>query len=58
MALVEGLPTDAKYWQDYNHAMIDASQGVIVLRIPGWIESKGVAEEIVYCLGLGKMREF
>jgi hypothetical protein len=54
ITLVEGLPTDAKYWQDYNHTMIDASQGVIVLRIPGWSASVGVAEEISYCRGLGK----
>jgi hypothetical protein len=34
--------------------MIDASQGVIVLRIPGWSTSVGVTEEISYCRGLGK----
>jgi hypothetical protein len=39
------LPTDHKFWADYNFAMIAPSIGVQVLHLPGWQESKGVAEE-------------
>jgi hypothetical protein len=48
------LPTDAKYWGDYNHSMIEQLSGVIVLLLPNWQESKGVAAEVKHALQLGK----
>ena len=42
------LPTTFEYWIKMNHAMIDASRGVIVLKLEGWEESKGVKDEIEY----------
>jgi hypothetical protein len=53
LAQLHNLPTDAAYWQNYNHAMIDGAKELIVLRIAGWQDSKGVAEEIAYATSLG-----
>lgn len=42
------LPTDAAYWQRYNECMMGSAGELIVLGIPGWDESKGVAGEIAF----------
>lgn len=42
------LPTTFEYWIKMNHAMIDVSLGVVVLKIDGWDTSKGVTDEIEY----------
>jgi len=42
------LPTTFDYWIKMNHAMIDVSLGVVVLKLDGWDTSKGVADEIEY----------
>jgi hypothetical protein len=54
MAKVVGHPTDFEFWEPYDLAMIDASDGVIVLMLPGWELSRGVAREIQYCLSINK----
>lgn len=43
------LPKDAKFWQNYNEAMLRAAGGMIVLCIPGWDGSVGVDMEIKFC---------
>jgi len=48
------LPKDAGFWEDYNHLMISRSDGLIVLRIDGWLESKGVTEERGFATQLRK----
>ena len=48
------LPTDAKYWEDYNHTMIEKFTGVMVLLLEGWQDSKGVANEVIHALSLVK----
>lgn len=42
------MPKDAKFWEEYNHVMIDHCDSILVLQIPGWEESIGVAEEMAY----------
>ena len=54
MAREFGLPTDAKYWEAYNHVMISQARELWVLKIDGWQESKGVAEEIAFAKALRK----
>jgi hypothetical protein len=54
VALKHALPTDAKTWQDYNHAMIRASRHLSILAVGGWRESKGVAEEIEFAREIGR----
>lgn len=41
-----GLPTDAKWWEDFNAHFMARSDACVVLMIDGWRESKGVAHEI------------
>ncbi len=48
LALAHELPTDAKFWQEYNHQMILRSNGIIVFELDGWITSLGVQEEIEF----------
>ena len=42
------LPLGFEYWQKMNHSFIDWCDAVYVLKIKGWRESKGVADEIAY----------
>lgn len=40
------LPDDAEFWKRYNYDFIRRSDGIYVLDIEGWQESKGVQMEI------------
>ena len=53
LAKEHNLPTDAGFWQEFNHTMIERSSGVIVLGIEGWQESKGVKDEISFAREMG-----
>ena len=48
IALAGGLPHDYAFWKRWNHACLDACGAMIVLRLEGWQESKGVAGECAY----------
>ena len=45
MALRYAMPTDAKYWEAYNMAMMSRASRLLILAVDGWRESKGVAFE-------------
>ncbi len=48
------LPTGYEYWKTRDRTFVEISTGgVIVLCIPGWIESVGVSDEIQYAQSLG-----
>lgn len=55
MAFRYSFPTDAKYWEDYNYTMLEAAQGLIVLLIDGWKDSKGIAGEVGFALANAKV---
>ena len=42
------LPKGFEFYERYDKAMIDRCSGVIVLQLPGWKDSVGVAAEIRY----------
>jgi len=46
LAVAADLPRDWKHWRDYNFAMLHGSTLVMVARMPGWRQSRGVAAEI------------
>lgn len=48
------LPSDAETWRDYNRALINASSGMIIATIDGWLESLGITSEINYCREINK----
>jgi hypothetical protein len=41
-----GLPLDWKYWQYYDREIMKICDELIVIKADGWVESKGVREEI------------
>jgi hypothetical protein len=47
------LPKDAKFWEKYNHDLLERSDAVIVLRIDGWEDSKGVSAEMSHARDRG-----
>lgn len=53
IAMENNLPTTFEFWQVQNHAFIDWADMVMILTIPGWKESKGVADEIEYARKIG-----
>lgn len=46
LANVYKLPTDAAYWEAYNMQFLRKADALYVLKIEGWDESLGVAQEI------------
>lgn len=48
-----GLPGDWGYWAEHNRHLLAACQEVVVLALPGWQESQGVAAELAYATELG-----
>jgi hypothetical protein len=48
MARIYNMPTDADFWVEHNRNMIAPANGVIVLCLPGWAQSKGVRKELDY----------
>jgi hypothetical protein len=49
-----GLPTDFAFWEKTDKLYIDHCDGIIVLMLDGWRESKGVTAEIKYAEQTGK----
>jgi len=46
IALAGGLPTDWEFWRAYSEEMIGACGVLLVLQLPGWDSSTGVAAEV------------
>lgn len=56
-AMLKYLPSENftwEHWAKIDHIFIDNSDGVLVLKIPGWKKSKGIAAEVEYAKGTGK----
>lgn len=49
-----GLPVEWDYWQEYDRKMLAVCDGIIVLQLKGWEQSKGVAAEIEIAKEMGK----
>lgn len=48
------LPTDSEFWGEYNSVMLSKAEGILLLALDGWEDSKGVSfeREIATKLGL------
>ena len=46
IAKIGGFGGGFDVWRKYDLAMMQAAQGLIVAKLPGWRESEGVAAEI------------
>lgn len=53
IAVKHNLPGDYKYWQEWNHALIDACSELWVCTMSGWAKSTGVKGEIEYAKSKG-----
>jgi hypothetical protein len=42
------LPKDAAFWEQHNFNMIKSAKGVIIVRMPDWEKSQGVAQEVIF----------
>lgn len=54
MAKKYDLPITFEYWAAANHSMIDWCDTVMVLKLNGWNESKGVKDEVEYSVCANK----
>lgn len=45
---------DTAFWMDLNRPMLEICDGLWVLALPGWRESKGVSAEIKLVKGFGR----
>lgn len=53
-----GLPSSWKFWKRYDTLMISLCDELWVLKLDGWIGSKGVQDEIKIAMDLGKRIRF
>lgn len=53
MSVRHDLPGDARYWERFNYNLFKACGSVIVLCIPAWGRSQGVAMEIKWAKEAG-----
>ena len=54
VAVNYALPTDANFWNRMNFGLLAPAEGLIVLEIDGWKESKGLYGELEFALLRGK----
>jgi hypothetical protein len=47
------MPSDWEFWQSFCLDFLRVCSSIHVLRIPGWDQSRGVAEEIAFAQKLG-----
>ena len=55
MAKAVSLPKSAPFWAAFNERMIRLCEDFYVLRIDGWQESVGVANEIIFAQSIGRI---
>lgn len=58
LAKNQDLPTDAKFWEDYNHHFMILADEMWVLCLDGWTESLGVKDELRYAGEIGLKYKF
>lgn len=46
IAVARALPVEFEWWEAFNRAFIERSEGVIVAEMDGWRTSRGVQHEI------------
>jgi len=54
MAKILDIPKESDFWWNYNKGMIEASRGILILRLDGWEQSIGIKQEREYAESMGK----
>jgi hypothetical protein len=57
LAMIGRLPTDAQFWWQYNIDYLRHADGIFVLRLPGWDQSKGMQAELRQAKLMGLARQ-
>lgn len=58
IAQLGDLPKDFDFWRDYNFAMLEKADKLLILRVEGWENSVGVKAEIAHASQLNKPVEY
>ena len=53
-----GLPKDWEFWQEYDREMLSHCSRLIVVKMDGWLQSKGIKAEVMMAHELGIEIEF
>lgn len=48
------MPTGYEFWKTRDRGFIDVSDGIIVMKMPGWSTSVGVTDELEWAAKTGK----
>ena len=54
VAVQEGLPTTIEFWEKVDFEFLRWCDYMVVVKMTGWDESRGVKKEMDYCKSLGK----
>ena len=54
IAMENDLPTTFEFWKKQNHEFIVWCDSIVILKLDGWKESKGVKDELEFARILGK----
>lgn len=58
IAETHNLPGDAEWWWKFNLHLLEKSDYLAVLKLPGWQESKGVTREIEWATNHRRIVEY
>lgn len=50
LAKIWDMPRESEFWDKYNRAMLDSSDGLFILRLEGWSRSVGIGKERVWAV--------
>ena len=53
LAIEAGLPDNFEFWQEYNFAILERAEEMLILRMEGTEESRGVKAEMAEATRLG-----
>ena len=54
LAKVWDMPREAKFWEEYNKAMLSQASILCILALDGWLSSEGIKTELAFALSHGK----
>ena len=56
--LTSGMVPEPEYWLEHGLRMLEICETLVIIMIPGWVESAGVSKEYERAREMGKHRVF